>query len=513
LVKECRSHAEYQEFLLTHLKKEDPSQLKLYEEVINKAYLLNLDPLRDYLTGMYASDQGRPATDPTDMLRSLVVMTECKVTGITQWARDLKRNRILAVICGFKPAEEEVLPDGKVPPHHVPGVGTFYDFLKRAWLADQAELKRRRMQLRAPLKKPRKKLKAGEKMAPKHPGVIKRLVDRALQGRTFERRPERLIQELFARGFVDQSVEKGLIPENLLVSGDGTSVRTGASSSGVKVCKCREKGIYRCDCPRRYSDPDATWGWDSHREEYFFGHTLYELNACTSQNNLPLYLRLVNASRHDSVTGVVALAEGRKLYPNLRFEGFVGDSAHDAYDYYRLLHKWEQAAFIALNERASGNFKYEPPIKVNEFGIPICPKGYPMAYYGFNKERCRIKWRCPKMAGKRKHRTEVVCEQPCSPSSYGRVVYTKPEWDLRLFTRVPRGTEAWKKVFNTRTASERSNKRKKIDYRLEDCRVRSRMQWYWRAHLIAMNQHLDAWVAKEKPDVLALIFGSEKVAA
>lgn len=83
------------------------------------------------------------------------------------------------------------MPDGKVPPHHAPGVGTFYDFLKRAWLADQAELKRRRMRLRAPSKKPRKKLKAGEKMAPKHPGVIKRLVDRALAGRTFERRPDK----------------------------------------------------------------------------------------------------------------------------------------------------------------------------------------------------------------------------------------------------------------------------------------------------------------------------------
>jgi len=104
--------------LLTPLKKEDPSQLKLHEEVINKAYLLNLDLLRDYLTSMYASHQGRPATDPTDMLRSLVVMTGCKVTGITEWVKVLKRNRVLAIVCGFKPAE--VLPDGKVPPHQVP---------------------------------------------------------------------------------------------------------------------------------------------------------------------------------------------------------------------------------------------------------------------------------------------------------------------------------------------------------------------------------------------------------
>ncbi len=140
-----------------------PTSYASWVEVINKAYLLNLDtPSRFYLTGMYASDQGKPATDPTDILRPLVVMSD-----------------------------------------------------------------------------------RGEKMAPKHPGVIKRLVDRALQERTFERRPERLIQELFARGFVVQSVEKGLIPKNLLVLKDGAPMRTGASSSGAKVYKCRGKEIYR----------------------------------------------------------------------------------------------------------------------------------------------------------------------------------------------------------------------------------------------------------------------------
>jgi hypothetical protein len=68
LVKEYRSHAKYQDFLITNLKKEDPHQLKLHEEVINKNYLLNLDPLHRYLTGMSASHQGRPATDPTDIM-------------------------------------------------------------------------------------------------------------------------------------------------------------------------------------------------------------------------------------------------------------------------------------------------------------------------------------------------------------------------------------------------------------------------------------------------------------
>jgi hypothetical protein len=34
-----------------------------------------------------------------------------------------------------------------------------------------------------------------------------------------------------------------------------------------------------------------------------------------------------------------------------------------------------------------------------------------------------------------------------SNSSYGRVIYTKSRWDLRLFTRIPRGSKLWKKRY------------------------------------------------------------------
>ena len=37
--------------------------------------------------------------------------------------------------------------------------------------------------------------------------------------------------------------------------------------------------------------------------------------------------------------------------------------------------------------------------------------------------------------------------QDVSPQ-YGRVTKTKPEWDIRLYTDVPRGTEAYKKIYN-----------------------------------------------------------------
>lgn len=159
---------------------------------------------------------------------------------------------------------------------------------------------KRRVKLRSPVKKPRKKLKAGVKQPVKHPGVVGKLCKRFMDGRVpFPLRAERLIQEIFARCFVDVSVHMGLIPDplDLVLSGDGSSLRTGSSPHGVKVCDCRKKGIFSCDCKRRFSDPEASWGWDSYRNEYYYGYSPYVLTAAASVCELPMYIRLVQARR------------------------------------------------------------------------------------------------------------------------------------------------------------------------------------------------------------------------
>ena len=47
---------------------------------------------------------------------------------------------------------------------------------------------------------------------------------------------------------------------------------------------------------------------------------------------------------------------------------------------------------------------------------------------------------------------------------------------------------------------ERSNKREKIDYKLEDGRHRSSKMWYCRLYAIMMLQHLDAWEMPTRVD-------------
>ncbi|CAK7044547.1 MAG: hypothetical protein BACD_02288 [Bacteroides rodentium] len=73
---------------------------------------------------------------------------------------------------------------------------------------------------------------------------------------------------------------------------------------------------------------------------------------------------------------------------------------------------------------------------------------------GFDRNRGELMWRCP--YGKC-HSDKCSCD--CSQSKYGRAIKTKPEWSIRLYTEVPRGTEEYKEIYNQRTATERINNR------------------------------------------------------
>jgi len=366
-----------------------------------------------------------------------------------------------------------------------PGIASYYDFMNRIVKLDE------KPRVKPKKRKPKKKY-GKKKMPAKHPGIVQKLVKQILKGRRFNKRPERVLQEIFAKVCVQPSIDLGLVPNTVSISGDGTCIKTGASPYGVKTCGCSD---FLCDCPRRFSDPNATWGWDSHNERYFYGYTGYFLSTYNRAEklDLPLYMRIVEATRHDSISAVVALAEFRDLYPNLTVDTFISDSASDNYATYQLLNEWDINAVIALNKTNSGNNKF-PNCVVNDQGVPICPGGHEMICAGFcGKDRCRIKWRCPLALGKCD-----ICKAclDCSDSAYGRVVYTKPDWDLRLFSRIPRGSSQWKSKMKERTAAERVNNRILHHYGLENSKVRGKKRISFFTTVAAFNIHLDAQLNK-----------------
>ncbi len=484
------SHQQYKHWVkksLIHfyLKGKIKSITELTREIA-AMFNLNLTPVRELTKPLYKKPRGSKPKDPAAMLRALILMTFTKEPSITNWANTLKKSDHLAVLAGFEP--------GKTP-----GVGTFYDFIDRLNHINKELKRKQKNKLRKPKRKPQKNKNQDK---PPHPDIVKKMVKRVL--RYLNHLPYlgsgETLYRIFAQCFVQNSAKLDLLGDttNLNISGDGTKIKTGASPYGTKLCDCKKQKIYNCQCPRKYTDQKAQWGWDSYREIYIYGYGFYEINAADSPHDLPIFFLQTDCQRHDSVPSVVGLDHARKLFPNFTFKTFIADSAHDNYPFYKLLNQWHIEPFIVLNPKNTGNLTYEN-FSINDQGHPICSGGFEMKHDGYCDDRMRIKWRCPLKAQKH-FPNNYVCTalNYCSPSLYGRTVYTYPEQNLRLFTKTPRGSTEWKNTFNKRSGSERTFKRKKTDYNIEAVRVRSHTHWFTRYALTAMCQHIDAWIANDK---------------
>lgn len=465
-------------------------------QYIGKMWILDLSAVRCLLRKSYSNSiRGRPPRDPVAMFRALMLMTFLRVAGFDEWVRLLRTVPLYAILSGFEP-------------HDVPGASTFYDFMERLWEAeDRATRAERRRKLRHRRKRSKKRPRRGEKQPLRNANITQRVLFRILRD---QHRPHRkadaIMQSIFQKGFVTPSAQRGLLgsnPAKCVAAGDGTVFRSASNPHGKKECDCRKRGHFKCDHPRRLSDPDASWGWDSHREVWVYGYSAYILTAAESPHDLPIYLSMNACQRHDSIASLYALDGSKRANPDIIIAQFLADSAHDVYAIYEYLDRRDIEALIDLNRRSEGQTRYQGPLSITPDGVPVCGCGFAMVNWGYCPGRRRIKWRCPITVGQRPDGAPETCT--ASPSPYGRTIYTKPKDDLRLFTRTPRGSEEWKMKFAKRSSAERTIKGIKDDYVIKRARHRTRHVWHTRLFLAAMAQHVDAWLATDNLDVKRLI--------
>ncbi|WP_025690882.1 hypothetical protein [Paenibacillus zanthoxyli] len=484
------SHADYQQFVFDRLRQHYSNGAAVLVRndwpVIWKCYISDLSHTTSFLYKGYSA-KGPAPRDPASMLRSyLLFLLVRPEIGLTQWVDELYRVPLYAILSGFEPGD-------------IPGVGTFYDFLSRFWAAEKSNLK--------PKVKPRrrkpKRGKKGEKAPTTSTGKVKRLVERILRnGMPKQHQPFDRLLAFFQSQIIAVSEKYGLLGNatTLTIAGDGTPVVTSAYPRSKAVCDCHARGIAKCHHPRLYSQPDCDSGWDSARERYFSGYHLYMLTAANRPHDLPLYPRLQPASRHDALSFVVSTVEFSQRFTLGMVDKMLLDAAHDAGAIYDLLAHQNIQPFIDLNVRATKNLETHSDIRISPKGIPICPAGLEMKRNGFEPPRKRFKWICPLMTT----RTKCACTTPCSSTKYGRSFHTASKDNPRLFPETPRDSEAWKLLYKRRTTVERSNKREKIDYKLEAGRHRSTKMWYIRLYGIMICQHMDAWFAHRKADLKPL---------
>jgi len=466
-------HASYQDFVLQQLQQHFRGGfLVLVKDdwpLIAKLWMTDLSSITTELRELYG-DRGSEPRDPASMLRCFLLgLLTHPTEGITQWVNILHRTPFYAILSGFEPG-------------NVPGIGTFYDFFPRLW---DSEKKHVTSKYKAKKKKKErvKKGTKGQKAPTATPGRVKRLVDWILP-RIDQKKalPSDRLFDFFQSQILSVSAQLGLLGDlsKLNAAGDGTPIVTAARPRSKSTCQCHAQGLADCNHLRVYSQPDCDIGWDSSREKFFHGYHMYMHNACDSFYDLPLYPRLHPASCHDSISFVVSSVEFAQRFTLGTFDKILLDSAHDAEAIYRLIAHQKQESIIDLNKRGKKKIETTGTIQLSPEGVPICPKGKKMKPNGYDHTQNRQKWRCSPNCG-------------CSTAKYGLTFHTHNKDNLRLFPKIARESEQWKSIFNRRTSVERSNKREKIDYHLEDGRHRSTMMWMIRIYAIMMCQHMDAW--------------------
>ena len=123
-----------------------------------------------------------------------------------------------------------------------------------------------------------------------------------------------------------------------------------------------------------------------------------------------------------------------------------------------------EKAFIPLRVKLSME---DNGYTINENGVPCCPHdpSLPIKREG-SKSHLKstistMKFVCPKMkweynkADKTKRRV-CHCDNPCTTSSCGRMIYVYPEKNLRAYPGVEWGSEEWEETYKIRVNVEKS---------------------------------------------------------
>ena len=190
------------------------------------------------------------------------------------------------------------------------------------------------------------------------------------------------------------------------------------------------------------------------------------IEAYVTENNPKYANRIIKQLKAYAKALLPTLKDFKIKHPNINPDIFLGDAAFDTIEIYKYLFEdfSFKKAFIPLKTKLSmDNVDYT----FNENGIPCCPHdpSLPMKREG-SKSHLRsklptMKFVCPKMkwaynCEDKSKRRVCQCDNPCTTSSCGRMIYVYPEKNLRAYPGVECGSKEWDETYKIRVNVEKS---------------------------------------------------------
>ena len=432
-----------------------------------------------------------------------------KETSIPDWVVEMQTTPLLAIVSGFKPRATA-------------SVGTYYNLFRRLENGPYrskcthrilaSERRQARSPYRLPKEKPKDEVKKNE---PPEKEVLKKLV-KQLKQEEKELIPndlEKILNEILLEVAVKPSAAKKLLGklDKLTVCADGSTIPSGACVNGKCTCDCRKNGIFRCEHLRKFSDSDATWGWDNAEKDWIFGYRYYQFVSPYNKHDLPLYLSMAPANTHEAVMSLIGLERFRKqnekFFADLKIKRFCGDAIHDAYAYYNYLCEHKILYSIPYAKQPANCLDLHGNGQLfNSKGVPLCPAGCPMRRLTYNRQGHLI-YGCPiKRPTNRKEGRNIRVVYPqecprealCEPDSkWGPYVRVVPTEDPRIHPIIPRDSREYLELHNLRSSCERSNSMKKERYKLKYTKSRVLPYTFIRTVLASILEHSRVWMTQK----------------
>jgi hypothetical protein len=231
----------------------------------------------------------------------------------------------------------------------------------------------------------------------------------------------------------------------------------------------------------RRRENDADWGVKSYRGTHangskwekvvkWFGFKLHLL--IDSVHELPIDYSVTKASVSDMTNLLPLVAQAAQLHPEIigQAEQLAADKGYDStencrelYDTHRIKPIIDKRSDWKDGEKTRSLYPDRADSIVYDVKGTIscvCPQTGEqrhMAPWGFEADRGTLKYRCPAAAFDFECRGRDQCMG--AQTQYGRIVRINIADDRRMFTPIPRDSDAWQTAYNRRSAVERVNSR------------------------------------------------------
>ena len=227
---------------------------------------------------------------------------------------------------------------------------------------------------------------------------------------------------------------------------------------------------------------DPRWGVKKNsdgKNEFWFGYKGHLAVGTSSQYILQSLFSSGNLNDGKAAIPLLKGIDERLSLPNLRFQTM--DAGYDYEPIYTQVYQMGQQSVIAYNKRNETEL-----IGFDKHFAPTCLREHSYRYDSYDAKYETLKYTQPKECSDCPLANEGICQ---------KVFKMKITKDLRRYTAPARGSQAWQKIYNRRTAVERVNAYLKEFFQLNNVRYRTGKR------------------AKIHFDIVTLIYNASKLAA